>query len=301
MPIRAFETRLLPAPLGLDEAPAKFESMGICPAEVIGLVISGTDDERRGPHCGLSPSIMIPSTTCRREVAIKRFLPFVQDPLKLWAALSGQLWHGMLRKAPLPEGWEREVTYPGPQHEGKERVRRTEGGFLEYELWPGVWVSGTVDRRKGRTLIDFKTMRYSKADNQDKFGIPDSWTAQLNAYSFLIEDLTGERPDDLWVWRMYEGSYDLDRTFRKFKVPAVDRAAWELKTRPWCEEFVDMLSRVKAVWDEHGDDPMMVEDAVKDLPMDGEVKGIFNGKKCGEYCSCQKECWRLAGRGGIAY
>lgn len=300
MPICALSHRAFSSPVPIEEAQEKFEQAGLLPAEVIGLIIEEIDDERRSGHCGLSPSVMIPSTTCRREQAIKRFVPYVQDPLKIWAAISGRLWHGMLQKAQVPEGWRQEVPLPGPQHEGVEGVRRNPGGFYELELWPGVWVSGRVDRlgldSNGLEVCDFKSQRYAKTD----YGAKPEWALQLTTYARMYGKLEKVQvPGRLCVWRLYEGSYDLDRTFRKFNINLLGEEVWEGILKVWCQDFVGMLREVENAT--KTGDLDLVDDAIRAIPMEGEVKGMFNGKKCPEYCSCMKECWRIEGRAGVVF
>lgn len=300
MPICALSHRAFPTPVPIEEAQEKFESAGLIPAEVIGLIIEEIDDERRSGHSGLSPSIMIPTTTCRREQAIKRFVPYVQDPTKIWAAISGRLWHGMLQHAQVPEGWKQELTLPGPLHADMEGVRRNAGDFYELELWPGVWVSGRVDRvtadGHGLEIVDFKSQRYAKSD----YGAKPEWALQLTTYARMYGRLEEVPvPTRLAVWRLYEGSYDQDRTFRKFNVNLLGEEVWEGVLRTWCQDFVQMLQRVEEAV--KSGDLNLVDDAIQQIPMEGEVKGIFNGKKCSEYCSCMKECWRIEGRAGVVF
>jgi hypothetical protein len=273
----------------LEEAVAYFEDQGILPAEVIQKILNSANDPRRlDDH--LSPSVANPSTTCRREQVIKRFKDYSLDPLVVWEAMEGTVWHEVFAK--MTEGseeWYCELPVPSPDDEDQENVKRTEEDVLVVEVFPGIWLSGVVDRinKDFSTLIDHKTQRFSKKD----WGFKPDWKLQINLYALMLERTKGKKPEQLGVWRTYRGCYERDRTFRFFPCPPMTESTIHATIREHCESLQDYLTRARQAY-KSGDEELLNK-IVKEIPMDG--KTMFNGKKCSQYCSVQKICFGLEG------
>lgn len=273
----------------LAEAPAYFEQQGLCPSVAIRSLLAGHGDPRRG-GCHLSPSMLDPETTCRMEICLQRFRPYSIGPLDSWLAQAGTVWHRAFQAAAGDGGeWLSEVRLPAEEDEGRPGVRRCEDGVLEVETLPGVWLSGIVDRVRAdwTELIDFKTQRWSKTD----YGARPGWGLQLNLYREMIERLRGVKVERLGVWRLYEGTYDVSKAWRYFPIGRIEAAALEARVGEFARSLAGYLAACEAV----AGDEAALDGVLRAVPMDGKVKGIFNGKKCTSYCATSRPCAELCG------
>lgn len=298
MPIVAVRDPITLDSIPIEDAPVRFEDAGIMPADVVALILKDAQDEARlTPH--VSPSSINPDTNCRRELFLRRYANYVIDPWKQWAAMEGTLFHRMV--AGQAPGWKSEVRVPA---EGK------------IELWPGVEMGGTIDRLRddGSEIADHKTTKYPwtpKPDAQPRdFARPEEWAIQLNTYRLLVEKaralglLDVAKPvEELWVWRTYRGSRLDSKTFRKIRVP------WMTSEEIWakCGDFITSLlgwyAEAEAVKAEMTPNTTIyntlegkLDEIAGRIPMDGEDKAMFGGKKCTAYCGVNEVCMRIAGR-----
>lgn len=301
-----FQAPGLPEVVSLEDAPRIFEEAGIMPQEAVQAMIDSESVEHE-EHTLISPSKLIASHTCRREVLIKHFLPYDADPFALWAALEGTLWHAAFAHAGKKlDGWLRELSLPRPVDIEKlgGKLARVEG-VLAIEVLPGLFMRGTLDRLSldYRELGDHKTQKYSKTDyaDQSKFGPGDAenWRVQLSVYAFMVEDVFGVKPDRAFVWRTYRGSLDRARTFRKIPITLLSREQVLERVGEFAYSLRDILAQaqsIRAKAHAAGLDPTPeLEALARATPMDGYEKQQFNGKKCPLYCVARKVCFGLAG------
>jgi len=235
---------------------------------------------------GVSPSVGIPEVTCRREILLRRHYPYKLNPFRLWAAMEGTFYHkGLLEMSGRMEGWEIEVGFPREEDEGKPSIRRHPvWGFLQVEVWPGVWMSARVDawHRPTGTILNLKSTRVTKVD----YGYKKDWTIQSNLER-MIMNKCGESVKLMEIWRVYKGCYEEDKAWRKFMVPFKSDGEMTDTCAAYLRELI--------LWDTkmtEGDK----DDVLSQIPLEGEVKKMFNGKKCTLYCSCYQECMARAGR-----
>lgn len=257
-------THLIDPTLGkkipLEEAAEYFEQAGLMPAPVINAIIR-SERENEKTRCGdrVSPSMATPDALCRREHAIKRNLPYGLNPLTLWEAMEGTVWHSAL----LPEegeDWDYEVAV-GP-----------------VELF-GVSLSGHVDglRKDRKKLIDIKTQRFSKKD----WGMKDDWRYQTSIYCHIIHAQYGVMPEPT-VWRIYRGSYERERTFRRFNFEVVPLDKLEKLVGGFLKETQQILGEATTA------------EKIATLALEGER--MFGGKKCDMYCSVKDLCFSMSGK-----
>lgn len=307
MPIRAFVHPTTNEIVPLDQAVDVFEDSGIMPAGITQILVDDINDSRRqGAH--LSPSMLIPETTCRREVVIKRLLEYDLDPLTLWDAIEGTLYHRMVASAKASQGRKREYEVPLPARASdREQV-------AEIEVFPGITLSGRTDvvehtptadcddtaMLRAVEIQDIKTSRFpwkkgkdGKPISYDHFKIPE-WTIQTNLYRYLYEAEHETVVRALWVWRAYRGSYDRTVTWRKIPIPLVPKAQlWE-QIGEFTTTLKAFLEKGVEIW--KGGDKAALEEFVRTVPMDGEINRMFHGQKCPSYCAVQKICFGLEGR-----
>lgn len=284
MPIRSLiDPKTLQA-VPLEEAPDYFERKGLMPAEVIGMILK---DEGRPPagRPFVYPSVADPDVTCRREVLIRQHLPYDLNPIRLWQAKEGTIWHDAFLAQGAP-GWEHEVNLPDAllvegRAPGGGNVKVCSDGKPRLEVWPGVWMRGRVDRHQNwDVLADHKTTRYAKQD----YGLKKDWTVRLNIYARMVWMLRGVAPKELWVWRTYRGVYEPEKAFRRFPVPLLGEGDMS-RLGQFALSLQGYLEKAETTDD--------VEALVRSMPMDGEK--MFNGKKCGEYCAVKDVCFRIQG------
>lgn len=248
--------------IDLDQAPEYFHEKGLMPGPVLHSLIDNViKEERKRRGSKVSPSMADPGATCRREEAIKRNLEYALDPLVIWEAFEGTIWHEALLKSGGfgGGGWEYEVEL-GP-----------------VELFDGVIMTGTADaiHRDNNLLVDLKTQRFSKRD----YGSKPSWSVQSSMYAHML----GEELPKVEVWRIYRGSYERERTFKKFPVSVIPLKELDRLFADFLRETQEILRRAELEGEEY----------IKTLPMEG--KTMFNGKKCHMYCSVKDICFAMAG------
>ena len=284
----------------LSEAPLYFEDKGIAPAEAVAFYIRS---ERPGilplspfeylpiePVHGdktfsssLSPSSCSPNSVCLREVAISRALPFSSAPASGWMANEGTaLWTSLKRAGAMSPPYEYEVTVGQPD---------------KIEILKGWFVRGTIDRlrrdEKGKVveIFDIKTKRFLKTDR----GLESDWQLQMNCYARLLRN-SGQTADGqlpkMFIWRIYRGAADASTVFRKLFVPPLDDLQLEGRIGNFVRSSEAKLAEIFAGTDDLSD----LRERVNRLPMDGEIKQMFNGKKCSKYCRVMDLCYDLAGK-----
>jgi hypothetical protein len=274
----------------LDKAADYFDEKGLVPREVIRLILSGEGRDDGGVY--VSPSLCDPTTTCRREQVLKRFCSYSLNPLKVWMAMEGSIYHEAMERQGAGEGYGSEEVLPDVLAEvAKGRgvaLKLCADGKLRMEVWPGVWMRGRLDRRDPDwlELVDFKTTRYAKTD----YGKKPEWVLKMNVYARMVELLRGRPFERMWAWRIYRGSYDMDRVFRKFDIPRLKPEQMD-KVGAFALSMQEMFQRAAAAF--AGGGVQAVEAVVAELPMDG--KGMFNGKKCDEYCALRDKCYQIEG------
>lgn len=313
MPLRAFLHPQTGEAVDFTAAPAVFETEGLLPAEVTAALIE-QESRSHEEHSLVSPSKLSPDTICRREQVIRHFLPYDTNPLVFWDAMEGTLWHQTLVAAgDKVDGYYRELSLPRPEDATHPAVKQVEG-VLAVEVWPGIYMRGTVDRLREDLveMIDHKTQRFpqtAKGGAPTDFADPDpkgrwkgnrwEWEPQINAYRFIVETLMGTAPTELWVWRTYRGSRSREHTFRKVPVGVLTRDQLWARVGEFVTDLTARLGEAVAVRDStlaRGEDPTpALEALVRATPMDGYEKRIFNGQKCDHYCACKAKCWELAG------
>lgn len=298
--------------LTLEEAPEYFETVrvsdereGVMPAEAVVAIIRA-ELAHEGRHARMSPSMLWPDSNCRREIYLRRFTPYYLDPLGVWEAQEGTLIHGALEMSgdEVP-GYRRELRLPRPGDENA--TIDPDDGKPVVELWPGVFMSGTLDKIKddGSVLTDVKTSKYPKTFGKQlpsrDFGeqkVGAEWAVQLNSYREMFKLLYGRDAEKLWVWRLYRGSQERSLTWRKFPIPIVSRNQMWNKIGPF---VTSCLEHLRAGMDiEQGAGSDMERQArhleyAKGVPMDGHDQGQFNGQKCPKYCGQRQVCFGLAG------
>lgn len=292
MPFAGFLCRPCGARLGREEAlehiPWAHEGYGVPPAALEMCWRSEGAAHRKGTH--LSPSM---AGGCMREHAIKRTFDWWLEPSMLLKANRGTLYHEQLAKY-SPPGWLPEVHLPNMmQHEATGGVRVCDDHVMELELWPGIWLSGTVDamRGDGAYILDYKSQdspvpRWNKADkcydysSCTDYGLSDHWVLQVNLYGRMVQRLWGlEEPPQMDVWRCYDGMKDTARIWRRLPVALMP----EQELRAAVEDDFRMFVQVMQIAD--------VEErkrAIADMPLQGRTQ--LSGQKCSRYCNVKPEC-----------
>lgn len=293
------------------EAPLYFEGRGIMPKEAVELVIEsltgprGSEDPRY-----LTPSQLCPDTNCRREICLERFVEYDLDPRKLWEACEGQIWH----HAFYQRSGKHEIVLPdhliakreGPPTTGNIKV--CEDGLMRAEIVSGIWCRGTVDNLyyvdggdpiTTLTIRDHKTQAYPKVYGDKPpidFAEPDpkgrwkgnrhEWAFQFSAYALIAECVTGVPVKEIFAWRMYRGSKDRSKTFRKIPIKKWSCEKLQELLTPWVYEATEWLQRCYELKEE----PERLLQFIRTLPMDGAEKHMFGGQKCAKYCSVASIC-----------
>jgi hypothetical protein len=262
------------------------DNCGAMMAEAVQAIVNGVGNERRSKAAGLSPS-MVPTKTCRREVLINRNMDYSMNPMKIWAAEQGTTFHRSLLKRGKGGQWMLEQVFPGSPDAGKVGVE-DRGGWLELELWPGVWVSTEVDKMSmdGQVIVDLKTQRPATKDYGPQ-NASGEWAFQLNLERMIVERLGYGPVQELWVWRLYGYAYEESTAWRKFKVPVLDDEVIEKVYREWALEL--------AGWQEKINAGQPVEGVVATVPMEGRIKPGMKSWKCHGYCGVKDICFGLAG------
>lgn len=268
----------------IEEAPAALEAEGILPYEVALRLVSRLNSPRRG-DVRVSPSMMDASTTCRREAAIKAFLPYAVDLRTQWSMEEGTLIHQALEEAGRTGNTE------GVHYEYGLPVDGAGGSLEEAEIFPGIFVHGTIDKLdlNSKTLTDFKSSRWprtNKAGAPIDYGVKQDWIIQTNLYRRLVKVCLDVDIENIFVWRIYSGSYNHNYTFRKFPIPIMPDAALEAAVRPHYESLKSYLTKTKF-------GAADTRTSIKAIPLDG--RNMFAGKKCSQYCAVRDICDEIEG------
>ena len=277
--------------ISFEDAPTYFDERGIMPAAAVRATLADLDDVRRkGAH--LSASMLNPSTTCRREVVMKRFTDYGQTPWAMWDADEGTLYHQILSTwgAGDPLRFYEQRLPPMGRNE---------------TLIPGVPLTGRSDEiytivldpaGKEVEIIDFKTTRFPWKKTKDGKPVdymrPEEHVPQLNTLRYLFEDSDPYKRTvrALWVWRIYKGSYERTATFRKVPIPMVTREALLDIIGEHASSLQGYLNAAEAATT-----PEELEAAIDAAPMDGNDKQMFNGTKCSKYCIMYDDCFKRKG------
>lgn len=300
--------------VALEDAPTYFDEIGLIPMEATAAML-GHEMRARTEHTMLSPSKMDPEKVCRRQVVIENFLPYDLEPMVLWEAWEGTLWHRVfVREGQTLIGDCREISLPRPEDTGKPGVREIENGILAIEVFPGIWMRGTLDRLKDdlESLTDHKTQRtpgttwtkdsktgekVAKLQDYGERNVPQ-WALQLNIYGFMVEKVFGSFPKHLWIWRTYRGCYDRAAIFRKFPIPRLSKDEVWAKVGTLAttlQSYLREAEEIRVGEEAQGRDPVAaLERFIKGIPMDGKDKHMFNGKKCTMFCEVKDLCFKLA-------
>lgn len=286
MPFSAFKCKVCQQVLTVDAALEHFPYAHIAdnyalPATLIQLLADSEGDGRR-TGASLSPSMAL---GCMREVAIKRTYDYTIEPLSMWKAQQGTIFHAGLasqaRTGHTPAGWYCEVLMP------------PDG--VPVELWPGIALTTRIDliSSDGSKLHDYKTQAcYEKkgadgAWHAQHFAPSEMHTMQLNLEALVVERVTGKRPTELALWKIMLGTKDEQGAWRLQQVAVLseDQIKREVVDGPnGMAAFVTVMSTTEGA---------EREAAIKSLPLAGRT--MFNGKKCTSYCSVKQQCDALLG------
>lgn len=279
--------------LTFEEAPQHLGADGckVMMASATQALINSTGDPRRGAEAGASASGASPTTTCRLQIMLERFKDYDLDPRVLDEAEEGTNIHAiMLKRGVGNPDWIFEEVLPGPEDEGKDGVVRQPSGFLEYELWPGVFFSCVVDAhtRDWSRIEDLKTTRASS-----RIYPPDvAAKVQVNLAALMAKRLRGVEVERLGIWKFFRGAYDRDKRWRYFELEK-----WsEEQLRQHSEEFMRSIC-------EYAVGARMAKEAgeqelngyLRGVPADGKNRSMFVSRKwptgkCGNWCSVRELC-----------
>ncbi len=317
--------------LSFEEAPNYYAEHTEVPAEALHIVTSMEGDPRRR-GTNMSPSVCSERTTCIRQLAIKKFVPYLINGISEWQATEGSAWHAAFeavtpeaedeyyREVLLPDFFE--VFVPGvekfnpvPTWAGKvnwgnvrlfEYVKDVHESH-EIEVFDGIWMNGKVDKlRHDMTRIeDFKTKAWpgwkDRASGQHRVRhYPPSKDAviQLNLYRRMVEVMTGVNPSELVIRQMYRGSRIADQSWKKYDIEVWSNDQLEFEVRPFIEKAVGHFTALKQIEDDalaKGDNPLYaIREYINELPLDGQDKHMFNGLKCSTYCTQMPICFEWA-------
>lgn len=273
------------------------ETCAVMYGAVVQSFVNSQGDERRGRGAGVSASIMSPDVTCRRQLLIQRYLDYWLDPRAAEEAEEGSvIHHAMHARGSGGDRWGLETPLPGAGDMDKAGVRRNPiGDFLELELWPDVWVSGIVDRhlKDWSVIEDLKTKRAAKVQYPPSL----STTIQLNILKLLAERLGYGPVGKLYAWTYQRGCYEASLRHRRWEIQVLP----EQMLRQHSEKHARTLAGYQMACEAARGLPMAVlganplEATIKQVPMDGKDLGMFNGKKCIQYCEVNQICFGLAG------
>lgn len=284
------------------------------PVDLVHLIwaTEGTDARRAGAH--FSPSALF---GCNRETALKRTAEYFVEPLDAWSRTQGTLLHAALEKYVAP-GWLAEVAVPRsvlfgtPEfeaaigvdnrspgeglvitHQGV-RYRYTYENVWEMEVWPGVWLSGVVDRLKsdfselhdyksakapgGR--YDFKTKRFEEW--RTWFPMDESYVMQVNIYGMMVAKAYGVPRPKLAILKNQLGVKDASLSWKRFDIETIDDAMLEARVRERYSELVLVMRK-----------PAETRMArISEMALEG--REMFKAKdgtcKCDRYCGLREAC-----------
>ncbi len=292
--------------MSFEEGINYFEEVGAMPAEAVIAIVRDVQSHE-GKHARLSPSMCNEETTCRRQIVLERFVDYYLDPVVVQEAREGQLCHETLQQAGKGlEGWDQEVTLP-PKHDPidppiTQPTIDPDDGKACYEVFPGVFMRGRADKLKDdiTILTDFKTSKYPKTyggkppktDWGEKSNEKD-WPIQLGMYRHMVGLARGKMPDDLRVWRMYRGSHDKSKTWRRFTVPVMHiNTIWRIigDFVKSTTAYLKIAMRIEKGEGSHEEKQQALKEFCKTIPADGYDKKMFYGKKCYNWCAASRIC-----------
>jgi hypothetical protein len=310
--------------LSFEDAPAWYEQNTEIPAEAIRLVTSlEGDPRRRGTN--LSPSNSCGQITCVRQLAIKKFIPYLVSGISEWAATEGTAWHKAFESITpkVEDEYHREMLLPDDvldllgfeawakhKREGTIRLFRYTPTHESWEvrLFDGIWMNGKVDKLKHcfTRIEDFKTKGwpgwkdFKTGQQKVKHRAPGMDAAiQLNLYRRMVEVITGVNPQELVIRRMYRGSKIADESWKKYDVEVWSNDELEARIRPHVDHAVKVFSTLKDIELAEcsaGRDPVpALLDEIDKLELTGHKKNLFNGTKCPLYCTQMPICFARAG------
>lgn len=298
--------------MSLEEGIDYFEEVGAMPAEAVIAIINDCKSHE-GKHGRMSPSMCSEETTCRRQIVLERFVGYYLDPMVIWEAREGQLFHDVFQLAGEGlEGWSQEVTLPPDDWENRTvytyPLIDDDDGKQVYEVFPGVFMRGRLDKLKNdsTSLTDFKTSKYprtyGKALPKKDYGEDNAqkdWPIQLGIYRKMVEFATGIAPKFLWVWRLYRGSHERSLTWRKFEVPIMHiNTIWKIigdfvtSTLKYLEGAMQIVRKKLS----HAEEQHELKMYAASVPPDGYDKKMFYGQKCYKWCAVREECFKLMGK-----
>ena len=307
MPIRNLIHPLTGEPIPLEEAPGVLEKDAVMPAGAVETVIKDLPGHGADPRF-VTASGLCPETTCRREEFLKRFFPYDVVPTSQWDMQEGTAIHARLGCT--------EINVPGDLYQGTTLpacVKLGPDGYPRVELWPGVHTRGRFDditkitgpEGPGWRVVEHKTTKYPKTfkDTPPETyteKTADEWSFQLSALVHMVEKVTDLPVLEGWVWRIFRGSHSRAATFRKFflvrdarpslgVVPIMSLETMWNRLGDWLTAYLEWLRRGYAVKGQED----ALKGVLKDIPLDGQLKQMFAGKKCVN-CAVRSICFEQA-------
>ncbi len=314
MPLRNFVCPDTDKIIPLDEAPAYFEEAGIMPAETVLAIIENETSRKDEDPRYLTPSRLNTEVLCRRELAITRFLPYDLNPQLMEEAQEGTLWHKVYKAQGAGDDWLHEVRVPfykdspgvGGSGGNLDKMVKGEDGLYRVEVYPGVLLRGTIDRLSldYKVLIDHKAHKFPFAPPATNKPSPkwevggeyyiqqqEGHSYQLSAYAHIVEIITGEEVEQLWVWRKFRGSKNRAYTFRKMPIKKMSRETMWARIKDYIEPLLQHLRNLYEI----RDDEKAITEYISNMPMDGHDQGMFNDQKCTKYCAVRPLCFGMEG------
>jgi hypothetical protein len=238
----------------------------------------------------MSPSVACEKTTCIRQLAIKKFLPYLINGVSEWMATEGTAWHKAFegvtpevedeyyREVLLPDfyeifspakdsfnpptTWKGDIDWPGLIKDDKIRLFQytPDHSSWEINLFPGIWMNGKVDKLRDDMLRieDFKTKSwggwkdFKTGQHKIKHYPPDRGaTIQLNLYRRMVEVVTGVNPKELVIRRMYRGARVAAEAWKKYDIDVWSNDELEANIRPHVDRAVAAFTDLKGIEDRH--------------------------------------------------
>jgi len=303
----------------LAEACSTIEAEGQMPGEIVALFLPDPSDGPRPIEPVMWPSEVDPSSSCRREIILKRLVGdgLAFDLRRVWERFTGigleaglaaagmetysyqlQVPDGLV-EADLVQNRDVLVRLPSSGPDGKPR-------WAVHSPVLGCNLRGRVDRisADGREVIDWKVTGYPGP--RKDWGLNSSWVLQLQVYAHMLRLLLGLSAEEqsLQVWRIYRDPYiwkeqecgwrkrkvaDMDAAFKRFEVPVWDDDKLEGEIGEHCRSTMEALEKLV-------EKPEDIAEVLADIPLDGEVRRMYGGKKCSTYCDVRDACWTFSGR-----
>lgn len=304
--------------LSFEDAPEWYDENTEIPSEAIRIIAASEGDPRRR-STNLSPSSCGERGTCLRQLALKKFIPYLIDGCSEWQATEGTIYHEAFENAaPEDDPWHREVELPKFLKTvdearfdelvaaGMIREKATSG--WEMQVLDGIWMSGRVDKlKKDLTEIqDFKTKawpgwkdRKTGAHKVRHYPPSDDVKIQLNLYGLMVAKLFDVEVPGLVIRQVYKGTRIAKETFKRHELDVIPEGELDLMIRGFVEKAVEQfehLRRIELDCDVRGVDPVPeILEEINKMEMTGQVKNMFNGTKCALYCTQMPICFELAG------